>query len=201
MDLPFLSREDLEEIARIPDAPGHKMLIMFIECLGEKWTEFFSNYLRANLRGLRDFIHKDIKASLPTSQLNWSNEIRERLDDSMRAKHCFSASIAAADEIVDELLQNYQSPEELMVAKGKIIECLEESKVLSQKHTIRRGLLRKSSEILARALMYLPVRKLKSAMYEASMDQLYYVYKYKEIERFVHNSTIPPGEDMQQADL
>ena len=79
IDIPLHSEDALRRILTRRVLPSQGMLLEFLERLGSNWIKFLSKYLKVEVRHLKEFIHRDIKFSLPIRVLSWSEDIKKRL--------------------------------------------------------------------------------------------------------------------------
>ena len=194
VNIPVLSEAKIRELTRVRIMPSHGMLTDFVYLLGTKWPQFFSDYLNVEIRCLRDFISDDIKKSLPHNIFNWSHEIKMQLTDEMSTQHQMRCNFSTTKDILSQILRIYQTSHKLRSAKADIIESLEDAGVLNSPSNISPGLLPRNCEVLAYALMYLPMSKLKIAMYCAFQDRVFSIMGSPDVEKFIFDRELPEGE-------
>ena len=85
-----------------------------------------------------------------------------------------------------------------MIAKEDILEILENAGVLSRSPQVSRSLLPKNCEVLAAALMYLPVTQLRNAMMKAFEKRLF--CPRDDVERFIYSGDLTEGEALGHQD-
>ena len=194
--IPVLSESKIKELTELWIMPSHGMLTEFVSSLGTKWSDFLSDYLKVEIRYLRDFISDDIISSLPPRKFNWSDEIEKQLTDEMTSRHKMRCNFSSKDHILPEILRIHQTSHQLRSAKAEIIECLEETGILNSPSDISPCLLLSSCQILAHALMYLPISKLKKAMYCAFHDRVFSITGRPDVEKFIFDRELPEGESV-----
>ena len=197
----LLSREDVEDFSKRKVLPSKDMLVKFLQLLGAKWTKFLFDCLDVELRYLRDFIHKDIIETLSPRLLRWSEQNtsnKRQLCEEVKQRKWSLGEISmmelSRDEIVQSLCRNFQTSFELRTAKLCIIQCLKTSDVLNENNEVFEGLLPRNCEILAHALMYLPISQLKTAMNNGRSSGLFELTESDDVKRFIEDNNFPDGE-------
>ena len=132
IDIPLHSEDALRKILTRRVLPSQGMLLEFLKSLGSNWAKFLTGYLNVDMRCLKEFIDRDIKASLPLRVLNWSEDIRMQLKTETDIREF--QEILSRKELVNSLTKNYQTSRHLLKAKTEILEILRDSEVLESDH-------------------------------------------------------------------
>ena len=193
IEFDFLSEDQINEYLERQVLPSKEMLIEFLLKLGFNWSVFLRDYLAVEIRYLRSFICSDIGATLKEDLFHWSPEIRLKLERIIQARNFIEVSNSS--DLVQTLLKNYQTSDELLRAKTEIIEILEEAGILSRLQRIQRDLRRDSREILAAALMYVPMDALRVAMFNANIQGRLFALT-PSIDKFISDGRIAEGEEL-----
>ena len=190
LQFPIHSESVLEKLTTRQVLPKQEMLVEFLVSLKTNWIKFMYLCLNAEVRFLKELIHKDIKESLLPRKLIWSKNIQSSLKDETDMRGL--TEISSKEKLVSTMINIYQTSHELMIAKEDILEILENAGVLSRSPQVSRSLLPKNCEVLAAALMYLPVTQLREAMRKAADKHLF--CSNGEVERFIYSGDLPEGE-------
>ena len=196
IQVPFLKEEKIKELSRRV-LPDKDMLARFLQKLGADWTKFLSDFLKVEIRALKQFIFKDITATLPLTRLRWSRKLKERLKLETQTRNLRFAE-GPKNEILTKLFDNFKTSWELLTAKKVIIQCLKCSGVLEKNQSVTEGLLQQNCEVVAYALMYLPLSSLKIAVYSAFQKGFFSIIEGEdaELEKFIFDKMIPAGDNL-----
>ena len=197
INIPIHSEDTLEKISTRRYLPSRGMLLEFLKSLGSNWTKFLSCYLMVEMSCLKDFVDRDIRASLPPRVLNWSEIIRKQLKTETDAREF--QEVLCLEELVQTMLRNYQTSHDLFKAKAEILEILEDSEVLASDHRCSAALAPESRESLVAALLFMPIMELREAM-NASFVRGKLFSPTPDVEHFIYDGELPEGEGttMQQ---
>lgn len=190
------SEEKYKKLSTNQDFPDKQMLVEFLKSLRGEWIKFLGVYLNAQIRFLREFIHKDIKDSLPLRTLNWSPEIRVKLKKETDLRDF--PEVFNKENIISDLLENYQTSRDLMKAKDEIIEILQDAEVLCQNHGIQKSLQSSNCETLAVSMMYLKVSQLRDAM-KAAFEKEKLFTPEGDVDKFMWSGELPDGEMIEES--
>ena len=191
IDIPLHSEDALRKILTRRVLPSQGMLLEFLKSLGSNWAKFLTGYLNVDMRCLKEFIDRDIKASLPLRVLNWSEDIRMQLKTETDIREF--QEILSRKELVNSLTKNYQTSRHLLKAKTEILEILRDSEVLESDHGCSAALTRESRETLAEALLFMPLTELRDAMYACFVRGKLFS-PTQDVEHFIYDGDLPEGE-------
>ena len=191
INIPIHSEDALKKISTRRYLPSRGMLLEFLKSLGSNWTKFLSCYLKVEMSCLKDFVDRDIRASLPPRVLNWSEIIRKQLKTETDAREF--QEVLCLEELVQTMLRNYQTSRELFKAKAEILEILEDSEVLASDHRCSAALAPESRESLVAALLFMPIMELREAM-NASFVRGKLFSPTPDVEHFIYDGELPEGE-------
>ena len=166
IDVPILTKTEIEEVKETFELPDHTMLIEFLGLLKEKWTNLLSP-LDIEILELHEFIAADIEASVPAMcSLNITNDTLAHLTKEAQIRG-FGDPILVGNEVpllVHSMMRNFLRSLDLKRAKRDIISMLKASEIIPKDESISESLGDTSRENLAAALMYIPIKKLRDAM-------------------------------------
>ena len=191
----ILSEEAMEQCKNLV-LPTKHMLIELIQKLGCNWASFLSNYLHFNVRYFRSFISKDIAATLRHDLFFSSPQIRLDLDRILQNRNMLDVT-ADYKDLVQTMLKNYQTSDDLIRAKSEIISILEEAGVLMP-NQCPKELRPDSREILASNMIYIPMIDLKKAILAGAQDRLFTVSPG--IEKFIWDGIVRVGDHLYEND-
>ena len=191
IDIPVHSEDNLSKISTRRFLPSQGILLDFLKSLNSSWGKFLAVYLDVEMKCLKVFIDRDISATLPSSVLNWSEKIRKQLKTETDARQF--QEVLSCEELVQSMLKNYQTSNDLLKAKSEILEILKGSEVLNCDHRCIEALLPESRETLAAALMYTPVTQQGEAMNACFVREKLFSLT-PDIEKFIYDGELPEGE-------
>ena len=192
--IPYLSSEGYAKLVTNPTLPDHGMLVEFLTILGDKWVTFLTDYLDIEIEGMHDFILCDIRAAIGCRKLCLSELAIARLSDILRNRaYDHSNFEVTRDTLIPSIFRNFKEGLEQGRAKREIISMLEKSGVLSEEEVLSDTtdddsvkLHLNSREVLASALMYIPMDKLKKAI-SNMWDSPYVEARSERVENFLRS--------------
>ena len=166
-EVPFLTQTEIEDMNSSFELVNHGMLVRFLEILKNNWTMYLSQHLKLDVTGLHEFILQDIKASIPvrlylpitdTVLLNLTMECRNKGYTDLILEN------DSVPSLIGSIFRNFSDELELTRAKQEIISILRNAGAIKDYESLPESLLRSSREVLAAAMMYINVKKLKESM-------------------------------------
>ena len=191
IEVPYRTEEEIDSFSTRRKLPSHEMLVDLLIRLNTNWMRFLRNHLSVEIRQLKDFIHKDIKSSLPPRVLTWSEEIQRNLKRETDSRDI--PEISTPERILPVMLESYQTTRDLWIAKSVILDILKDAGIISSDHVDHeKSLTLDSQEVLASALMYVPVKTLKDTIRD-SFEKSKMFSPSQEIEEFMYSGKLPEG--------
>ena len=169
-------------------------MIRLLELLGENWLRFVCSYLEADINGFYQFLGRDIRETFPPEKLHWlPQNVRHLKNVCIHRGFDFPEFSQNSGEIIEAILSNFRTGLELGVAKREIRVMLLESGIIAHNESFSDNLLQRNREILAAALMYVPMGKMKPAIRRAFEENLMPIDH--RLQKFIYDG-VPEGENL-----
>ena len=184
--IPFICEERIEFIRNTRVDNTEQIMRRVLELLGDNWLEFLERYLQLDINGLYEFLSKDIRDTFPPENLSWVPENVRRLKSACNRRefHLTQASQNSGD-VIEEIFSNFRTKLELKTAKREIRMMLEDCFIIPRYGDFTVKLLERNREIVAAALMYIPMEKMKQSIRDAFEANLLCIDHT--VQKFIHD--------------
>ena len=191
VQIPLLSRTEIDDLngALIKDSD---ILVEFLRLIQKKWIKFLKEYLGLQIYRLREFILDDIKATIPAKKYNALTDViraNVNMDCKNRKIGQIDGSLETIPSMMESIFRSFVTMD-IERAKEEIFSILKASGAISERGNYPESLLQSNQEVLAKALMYIPLRRLKNSM-SSFLDDEEIVMTEK-----LANFLLPDGDDL-----
>ena len=172
-----------------------RAMIRLLELLGENWLRFVCSYLEVDVNGFYEFLGRDIRETFAPQKLHWlPQNVRHLKNVCIHRGFDFPEFSQNSAEIIEAIFSNFRTVLELGVAKREIRVLLLESGIITHNENFTDNLLQRNREILAAALMYVPMSKMKRAVRKAFEEEGLLSIDYR-LQKFIYDG-YPVGENL-----
>ena len=197
--LHFYTPNDYERLQSITQ-PSYKMLLRVVKNINsipeliELLVEYIECVPRSDVEHLSDFILKDIKETL--DGFEFTDQQLNNFGKSVRRS--FSNDELSHSASLNDWFTSYRDNSKLGLAKTDILVLINRLQLKPEQQAyfsnLRRGfLLEQSCSVLAHALLYVPVDRLKNGLKKAKEDKLI-EFVHDDLIDFIHDRTHVPME-------
>ena len=169
----YIISSEYNQLIQKQELPDHEMLVNFLSLLGEKWNMYLSDYLGYEIDGLNQFILNDITSTIGARPLQRTRDNIKKLREVLRNRGYddFNFQVDNDARMIGDIFRNFRGCLELGRSKREMISLMKASGVVCRTEPFSEGLNLGSREILASAMMYIPIGELKESMEKIYSDK------------------------------